>query len=131
MGASEEEIVMAEAQAQTEYVHIVCTPGVVGSEPRIAGHRIRVRDIVAARDLGGLTPEEIAASVYPELTLAEVYSALAYYEDHHDEIDWPTTKTTTMRLSGQLDANHSLSSGSSRPSRNWFETSDRPKANPC
>ncbi len=31
--------------------------------------------------------EEIAASVYPSLTLAEVYSALAYYEDHHSEIE--------------------------------------------
>ena len=36
----------------------------------------------------GLTPEEIAASVYPELTLAQVdMLALAYYEDHHDEIN--------------------------------------------
>jgi uncharacterized protein (DUF433 family) len=59
----------------------------VGGEPRISGKRIRVRNIVAARDLGGLTPEEIAANVYPELTLAQVYSALAYYEDHRDEID--------------------------------------------
>lgn len=72
---------------QTEYGHIVRTVGVVGGEPRIAGHRIRVRDIVAARDLGGLAPEEIAASVYPSLTLAQVYSALAYYEDHRKEID--------------------------------------------
>lgn len=78
---------MAATQTKTEYVHIVRTPGVVGGEPRIAGRRIRVRDIVAARDLGGLTPEEIAANVYPELSLAEVYSALAYYEDHHAEIE--------------------------------------------
>jgi uncharacterized protein (DUF433 family) len=78
---------MAETQTKTDYVHIVRTPGVVGGEPRIAGRRIRVRDIVAARDLGGLTPEEIAANVYPELSLAEVYSALAYYEDHHAEIE--------------------------------------------
>jgi uncharacterized protein (DUF433 family) len=78
---------MAEASAKTEYSHIVRTRGIVGGEPRIDGHRIRVRDIVAARDLGGLTPEEIAASVYPGLTLAQVYSALAYYEDHRDEID--------------------------------------------
>ena len=67
--------------------HIVCTPGIVGGEPRIADHRIRVRDIVAARDLGGFTPEEIASSVYPNLSLAQVYSALAYYEDHREEID--------------------------------------------
>ncbi|MEW6301247.1 MAG: DUF433 domain-containing protein [Thermodesulfobacteriota bacterium] len=78
---------MAEVRTKTEYVHIVRTPGVMGGEPHIAGRRIRVRDIVAARDLGGLAPEEIAATVYPELTLAEVYSALAYYEDHHDEIE--------------------------------------------
>jgi uncharacterized protein (DUF433 family) len=78
---------MAETSTKTEYFHIVRTLGVVGGEPRIDGHRIRVRDVVAARDLGGLTPEEIVASVYPELTLAQVYAALAYYEDHRDEID--------------------------------------------
>ena len=72
---------------QTQYAHIVHTPGTMGGEARVEGHRIRVRDIVLARDLDALSPEEIAASVYPSLTLAEVYSALAYYEDHHDEID--------------------------------------------
>jgi len=78
---------MADAAATPQYSYIVRTPGVVGGEARIDGYRIRVRDIVAARDLGGLTPEEIAANVYPELTLAQVYSALAYYEDHRDEIE--------------------------------------------
>ncbi|MFH1924517.1 MAG: DUF433 domain-containing protein [Planctomycetota bacterium] len=78
---------MASETTRTEYVHVVRTPGIVGGEPRIAEHRIRVRDVVAARDLGGLTPEEIAATVYPDLTLAQVYAALAYYEDHRKEID--------------------------------------------
>jgi len=78
---------MADAATKTQYAYIVRTPGVVGGEARIAGYRIRVRDIVAARDLGGLTPEEIAANIYPELTLAQVYSALAYYEDHRAEIE--------------------------------------------
>jgi uncharacterized protein (DUF433 family) len=81
---------MAKTSTPTEYSHIVRTPGVIAGEPRINGHRVRVRDIVAARDLGGLTPEEIAASVYPGLTLAQVYSALAYYEDHRAEIDQAT-----------------------------------------
>ncbi len=72
---------------KTGYAHIVCTPGVTGGEPRIDGHRIRVRDVVAARDLGGHTPEEIAATVYPSLTLAQVYAALAYYEDHRQQIE--------------------------------------------
>lgn len=78
---------MAETSTRTEYAHIMRTPDVCGREPRIDGHRIRIRDIVAARDLSGLTPEEIAASVYPGLTLAQVYASLAYYEDHRDEID--------------------------------------------
>jgi uncharacterized protein (DUF433 family) len=64
---------MANAATTTQYSYIVYTPGIVGGEARIDGYRIRVRDIVAARDLGGLTPEEIAANVYPELTLAQVY----------------------------------------------------------
>lgn len=71
----------------TEYAHIVHTPGLLGGEARIDGHRIRVRDVMAARDLGGMTPEEIAAEVYPSLTLAEVYAALAYFEDHRAEIE--------------------------------------------
>ena len=71
----------------TEYAHIVHTPGLLGGEARIDAHRIRVRDVVAARDLGGLTPKEIASTAYPSLTLAEVYAALAYYEDHREEID--------------------------------------------
>ena len=69
---------------KTEYAHIVCTPGVLGGKPRVAGHRIRVSDIAAARDLRGFSPEEIAATLYPDLTLAQVYAALAYYEDHRD-----------------------------------------------
>ena len=72
---------------QTEYAHIVHTPGILGGKARIAGHRIRARDVMAARDRGGLTPEEIAATVYPTLTLAQVYAALAYCEDHRAEID--------------------------------------------
>jgi len=71
----------------TEYAHVVRTPGIVGGEPRLAGTRIRVRDVVAAPDMGGLTPEEIASVVYPDLTLAQVYASLAYYEDHKSEID--------------------------------------------
>ena len=72
---------------QTEFAHIVTTPGIVGGEPRIAGTRIRVRDIVAARDMRAATPEEIATTYYPHLSLAQVYAALAYYEDRRSEID--------------------------------------------
>lgn len=51
---------------------------------RIAGSRSRVSQIVV--DHQHLTPEEIVAT-YPHLTLADVHAALAYYNDHREQID--------------------------------------------
>lgn len=65
--------------------HISKTPGVCGGKACIAGHRIRVMDIVALHDTWGKSPAEIAEQ-YPGITLADVYAALAYYHDHPDEI---------------------------------------------
>jgi uncharacterized protein (DUF433 family) len=65
--------------------HIVATPGTCGGKPRIAGHRIRVQDVAIWHERLGYTIEEIIAH-YPQLTLAEVHAALAYYYDHRDEI---------------------------------------------
>ena len=63
--------------------HIEITPD--GGKPRIAGHRIRVQDIVIWHERMGLSPDEIVYH-YPSITLADVYAALAYYHDHQDEI---------------------------------------------
>jgi uncharacterized protein (DUF433 family) len=65
--------------------HIEITPGICGGKPRIAGHRIRVQDIVIWHERMGISPDEILLH-YPMITLADVYSALAYYYDHRDEI---------------------------------------------
>ena len=65
--------------------HIEISPGVCGGRPRIAGHRIRVQDVVAWHEQLGLSPDEIV-SRYPQLTLGDVYAALAYYYDHRNEI---------------------------------------------
>ena len=65
--------------------HIESTPGVCGGKPRIAGHRIRVADIVVWHEKQGLSPDEIVAQ-FPQITLADVYAALAYYHDHREEI---------------------------------------------
>src|SRR5215212_1610207 len=66
--------------------HIEKTPGTCGGRARVAGHRIRVMDIVAQHDHWKLSPEQIVAEVYPSITLADVYAALAYYHDHREEI---------------------------------------------
>jgi uncharacterized protein (DUF433 family) len=65
--------------------HIEITPDVCGGKPRIAGHRIKVQDIVIWHERMGLSPDEIV-SQYPGITLADVYAALAYYHDHLQEI---------------------------------------------
>jgi uncharacterized protein (DUF433 family) len=65
--------------------HIEVTPGVAGGKPRIAGHRITVQNVVIWHERMGKSADEIAAEY--DLTLANVYAALAYYFDHRAEID--------------------------------------------
>lgn len=64
---------------------ITKTPGVCGGSACIAGHRVRVLDMVVWHEHQGMTPDEIVSEV-PSLTLADVHAALAYYFDHMDEI---------------------------------------------
>jgi uncharacterized protein (DUF433 family) len=65
--------------------HIEMSPDVAGGKPRIAGRRITVQNVVVWHERMGRTPDEIAAEY--DLTLADVYAALAYYFDHREEID--------------------------------------------
>ncbi len=65
--------------------HIEITDGIAGGKPRIAGHRITVQNIVIWHELLARSADEIAAEY--DLTLADVYAALAYYYDHRAEID--------------------------------------------
>ncbi len=65
--------------------HIEITPGIAGGKPRIAGHRITVQNIVIWHERMGMSVDEIATEY--DLTLADVYAALAYYFDHRSEID--------------------------------------------
>ena len=65
--------------------HIEITPGISGGKPRIAGHRITVENIVIWHERLGKSADEIAGDY--DITLADVYAALAYYFDHRIEID--------------------------------------------
>ncbi len=68
-----------------EKQHIEVTPDVCGGRARIAGHRIRVQDIVLWTEQGR-SPDQIVTD-FPQLSLADIYAALAYYHDHRGEID--------------------------------------------
>ena len=65
--------------------HIELTPDTAGGKPRIRGRRIRVQDIAIWHERLGKSADEIAAEY--DLTLADVYAALAYYFDHREEMD--------------------------------------------
>ena len=61
------------------------TAGVCGGRACIAGHRVRVLDIVIWHEQHGLSPDEIVSQV-PSITLADVHAGLAYYYDNREEI---------------------------------------------
>jgi uncharacterized protein (DUF433 family) len=65
--------------------HISRTPGIQGGKACIAGHRIRVMDVVIWQEDLSMSPDEIVAA-YPEITLSDVHAALAYYFDNVEEI---------------------------------------------
>ena len=66
--------------------HIEATADVCGGKPRIAGHRVKVQDIVIWHERLGLSADEICEQT-SGLELADVHAALAYYYDHREEID--------------------------------------------
>ena len=71
------------ALTATRYEHIVLDERGV---PRIAGTQLRAIDLVEAKHANGWTPEQLHEQ-HPELTLGQIYSALAYYWDHQEELD--------------------------------------------
>lgn len=64
---------------------ITAVPGVCGGKPCIAGHRVRVSDVVVWHEHQGMTADTIVSQI-PGLSLADVHAALAYYYEHLDEI---------------------------------------------
>lgn len=78
---------MAATAAAVLYPHISKKAEVCGGKACIDGTRIRVMDIVALQSQGCTIEEMLDHFDSRPLTRAEVYSALAYYYDHQDEIE--------------------------------------------
>jgi uncharacterized protein (DUF433 family) len=78
---------MATAAARTVFPHITTDPEVCHGRPCITGTRVRVLDIVAAHEQG-VSPEGLQEYFSTRrLTLAEIYAALAYYNDNKAEVE--------------------------------------------
>jgi uncharacterized protein (DUF433 family) len=67
------------------FEYIVKEPGYCSGKAAIGATRVRVNNVVFLHKQGK-TADEIRVE-YPDLTLAQIYAALAYYHDHQDEIE--------------------------------------------
>jgi uncharacterized protein (DUF433 family) len=103
---------MATAAARTVFPHITTDPDVCHGRPCIAGTRVRVMDIVAAHEQG-VSPVELQDHFDTRpLTLAEVYAALAYYNDHKDEIEADFAEAERVAAEGAAaEGDHERRSG--------------------
>ena len=71
---------------EPSYLYIVRTPLERGGHARVEGTRIGVHDVIGLLQ-NGETIDSVIANCFPDLTRAQVYECLAYYEDHRGEID--------------------------------------------
>ena len=88
---------------ETRYEHIVLDEERV---PNIAGTTMKVVELVVEQRAYGWSPEGLQFQ-HPYLNLGQIYSALAYYWDHHEELD--------LDIQRRLEQVDGLS-GESRPS---------------
>ncbi len=68
------------------YRYIVRAPGVRSGNAIVEGTRIAVHDVISLLQ-NGETIDTVRANCFPEITKAQIYECLAYYEDHRGEID--------------------------------------------
>jgi len=71
------------SEVNTRYEHIAVDESGVAV---IAGSTMRVSQLVAEKRAYGWSPEELHFQ-HPYLSLGQIYSALAYYWDHAEQID--------------------------------------------
>lgn len=68
---------------ETRYEHIILNEDRV---PIITGTKMKVIQLILDKIAYGWSPEELQYQ-HPHLTLGQIYSALAYYSDHQEELD--------------------------------------------
>jgi uncharacterized protein (DUF433 family) len=74
------------AVACPSYAYITRVPGVRSGNAVVSGTRIGVHDVIGLLQ-NGESVDTIVSHCFPNLTRAQIYECLAYYEDHRGEID--------------------------------------------
>ena len=82
----------------TAYRYLIHLPGVRGGCTIVEGTRIGVHDVTGLV-VNGASVDDVVRS-FPDLTRAQVYECLAYYEDHRAEID----ARIARQMNGAADA---------------------------
>ncbi|MBK7896458.1 MAG: DUF433 domain-containing protein [Candidatus Promineifilaceae bacterium] len=78
-------------QSTIQSINLIATdPAIRNGRPCIAGTSIEVSVVAVAKIVHGLEPDEIANDY--ELSLAQVYAALAYYYENKQSIDATLSK---------------------------------------
>ena len=72
---------------------IVRDPEHSDGAPTIEGTGIRVKDVATAYEHSGYEPDEIT-QLYPDLGLADIHRALAYYYDHIEDFRSSSSEPT-------------------------------------
>ena len=70
----------------TQYPYIITNRNILNEVPIIEGTRIPVR-LIASYYQMGMNVDEILLQLPSDITMSQVFSALAYYFDHQQEID--------------------------------------------
>ncbi len=88
------------SSATLAYEHLDCS---MEGCPVIAGKRFKVGHLVREHLAYGWSAEELALN-HPQLTLGEVYCALAYYADHREQMDGEiaTSEEKAGQMHGEL-----------------------------
>lgn len=68
------------------YRYIVRTAGVRSGSATVEGTRIGVHDVIGLLQ-NGETVDSLRENCFPELSRAQIFECLSYYEDHRGEID--------------------------------------------
>jgi uncharacterized protein (DUF433 family) len=72
--------------SSTAYRYIVRQAGVRSGNATIEGTRVGVHDVIGLIQ-NGETVDSVVDRCFQNITRAQVYECLAYYEDHRGEID--------------------------------------------
>ena len=85
------------ASSSTTYRYIVRQVGARGGHAIVEGTRTGVHDVIGLLQ-NGETVDSLVDRCFPNITRAQVYECLAYYEDHRGEIDVLIARQMATRM---------------------------------